>query len=136
MRGQGSGARGKGEMQVQKGFTLLEVMVAVVIMAMVLVTLIGLNNKSMQDVALADHMTTATLLARRVMIETMTSSKKSQTGEEEGDFPDEEPYKGYTWKRTVSKLLLPNGNTIMEDRIAILWKEGTRVEQVELVSYE
>jgi type II secretion system protein I len=119
-----------------KGFTLLEVMVAVVIMATVLVTLIGLKNRSMQDVRLAEHITTATLLAKRMMAETISSSKKSQPVEEEGDFPDEESYKGYTWKRTVSKLPLPNGSTIMEVRIAILWKEGTREEQVELVSYE
>ena len=35
------------------GFTLLEVMVAVAIMSMVLVTLLGLKNRTMQDVALA-----------------------------------------------------------------------------------
>jgi type IV pilus assembly protein PilV len=133
MRGQGSGARGTGEMQVQKGFTLLEVMVAVVIMATVLVTLIGLKNRSMQDVMLAEHMTTATLLAKRVMLETIVM--KPQSLEDDGDFPDEESYKGYTWKRTVTKIPLPN-NYITEYRIAVLWKEGTIEESVELVSYE
>jgi general secretion pathway protein I len=116
-----------------KGFTLLEVMVAVVIMATVLVTLIGLKNRSMQDVKLAEHMTTATLLAKRVMLETIV--KRQQPVEDEGDFPDEESYKGYSWKRTVTKVPLPNID-IKEYRIAVLWKEGTREESVELVSYE
>jgi len=108
-------------------------MVAVVIMATVLVTLIGLKNRSMQDVMLAEHMTTATLLAKRVMFETI--AKRPQPVEDEGDFPDEEDYKGYAWKRTVTKIPLPNID-IMEVRIAVLWKEGTREELVELVSYE
>jgi general secretion pathway protein I len=133
-RVQGPGSGGQDEIQTQKGFTLLEVMVAVVIMATVLVTLIGLKNRSMQDVGLADHMTTATLLAKRVMVETIT--KSPQPVEDDGDFPDEEQYKSYTWKRTITRLPLPNGNTILEVRIAILWKEGARPEQVELVSYE
>jgi general secretion pathway protein I len=132
-RVKGLGARGQGEIQMQKGFTLLEVMVAVVIMATVLVTLIGLKNRSMQDVKLAEHMTTATLLAKRVMLETI--AKRPQPVEDDGDFPDEENYKGYAWKRTVTKIPLPNID-ITEVRIAVLWKEGTREESVELVSYE
>ena len=53
------------------GFTLLEVMVAVAIMSMVLVTLLGLKNRTMQDVALAEHITTATMLAKRKMVDTL-----------------------------------------------------------------
>jgi general secretion pathway protein I len=138
---QSRGQRDKGqeEMERPKGFTLLEVMVAVVIMAMVLVTLIGLKNRSMQDVLLANHITTATLLARNKMIDTLplvVSKKLQPPVEEGGDFPDDEALKEYTWKRTVSKMPLPNGSTITEIRVAALWKEGTREEQVELVSYE
>lgn len=133
VQGQGSGV--KGRMQRSKGFTLLEVMVAVVIMSTVLVTLIGLKNKSMQDVALAEHITTATLLAKRLMLETI--AKNPQPVEDEGDFPEEEQYKDYTWKRAVSRFPLPGiGTMIKEYRIAVLWKEGSREEQVELVSYE
>ncbi|HUL01302.1 MAG TPA: prepilin-type N-terminal cleavage/methylation domain-containing protein [Nitrospirota bacterium] len=126
-------------MRTQKGFTLLEVMVAVVIMGTVLVTLIGLKNGSMQDVLFAEHMTTATMLARNKMVDTLSlmSSKKLQPPlEEEGDFTDDDSLKDFTWKRTVSKIPLPTGNSITEIRVATLWKEGTRQEQVELVSYE
>ena len=114
------------------GFTLLEVMVAVSIMAMVLVTLLGLKNRTMQDVMLAEHMTTATMLAKRLMVETTTESKPT-TVEGEGTFPEEE-FKDYTWKKTIA--LTPLVVQIMEVRIAVLWKEGTRQEMVELVSYE
>ncbi len=106
-------------------------MVAVAIMAMVLVTLIGLKNKSMQDVALAEHMTTATMLAKRTMEETI-SVKPLMPSEDDGEFPETE-FKGYTWKKTIVPTPLLR---VMEVHVAVLWKEGTRDEAVELVSYE
>ncbi len=110
-------------------------MVAVMIMSMVLVTLIGLKNRSMQDVALAEHITTATMLANGKMMETIMSRKFNPI-EEEGEFPDQENLIEYTWKRTISQIPLPNGAFITEVRVAALWKEGTRPETVELVDYE
>ncbi len=106
-------------------------MVAVSIMSMVLVTLIGLKNSSMQNVAVAEHIVTATMLAKRTMVETM-ASKPRLPAEDEGEFPEAE-YKDYKWKKTViaTPLIL-----IMEVRVAVLWKEGTRDEMVELVGYE
>jgi len=129
----------KSEIRNRNGFTLLEVMVAVAIKATVLVTLIGLKNRGMQDVLLAEHITTATLLARTKMVDTLPliAAKTLQPPvEDEGDFSNDENLKDYTWKRTVSNLPLPNGSFIMEVRVATLWMEGARQEQVELVSYE
>ena len=114
-------------------------MVAVTIMSMVLITLIGLKNRSMQDVALAEHITTATMLAKRIMVETITTnpSKRWTPVGNEGDFKDEENFADYTWKKTISLIpILSGAVTITEIRIAVLWNEGTRPEQVELVDYE
>lgn len=118
-----------------KGFTLLEVMVAVAILAMVLVSLLGLKNRSVQDVMVSEHITTATLLAKRKMTETLMpgSTVPLVQKEDEGEFPEEE-FKGYTWKMTISPSEMEK--TLMEVRVAVLWKEGERQEQVELVSYE
>ncbi len=115
-----------------QGFTLLEVMVAVAIMAMVLVTLLGLKNSSMQDVLLMQHMTTASMLAKRKMVETTTETRLRTPTEDDGVFPEEE-FKDYTWKRMIVPTPLIQ---IMEVRVAVLWKEGTRQETVELLSYE
>jgi general secretion pathway protein I len=115
----------------RRGFTLLEVMVAVAILSLVLVTLLGLNNRSMQDVMLAEHMTTATLLAKRLMVETL-SERTFAPREDEGEFEEEE-FKDYTWKKAVSPTPVQQ---LVEVRVAVLWKEGGRVEMVELVSYE
>ncbi|HUI46543.1 MAG TPA: type II secretion system minor pseudopilin GspI [Nitrospirota bacterium] len=115
----------------QTGFTLLEVMVAVAIMAMVLITLLGLKNRSMNDVMLAKHITVATMLAKRMMVEN-TAAEPDVSPEEEGPFPEPE-YKDYTWKKTIVPTPIPQ---IMELHVAVLWKEGTRDEMVEIVNYE
>jgi general secretion pathway protein I len=120
-----------GVREKSKGFTLLEVMLAVAIMALVLVSLLGLQSRSSKDVELAGHITTATLLAKRVMTEALLS-KPLLPLEKEGEFEDEE-FADYSWKRVVSPTPVPQ---IMEVRVAVLWKEGDRREQVELVSYE
>jgi general secretion pathway protein I len=133
----GAESRKKTLNRTQQGFTLLEVMVAVAILAMVLVTLIGLKNRSMQDVALADHITTATLLAKRKMTETLQTAgtRMITQKEDEGEFPEEE-FKGFTWKQSISQVQPVENVKITEVRMAVLWKEGERQEMVELVSYE
>ncbi len=132
-RVQGPGAR----VQLrQGGFTLLEVMVAVAILAMVLVTLLGVKNRSTEDVMLADHITTATLLAKRVMTDTLASGQLKET-EDQGEFEEDE-FQDYTWKKTISPMQLEGagGVKITEVRVAVLWKEGMRQEMIELKSYE
>ena len=114
-----------------RGFTLLEVMIAVSILAVVLVSLLGLKNRGVQDVAFAEHMTQATLLAKRVMTETVLA-RPLLPQEQEGEFPEEE-FKDYLWKKIVAPTPVPS---ILEVRVAVLWKEGARDEMVELVSYE
>ena len=120
-----------------KGFTLLEVMVAVAILGMVLVTLLGVKNRSMQDVMTADRITTATLLATRKMNEALVTAgtKTVLEKEDEGEFPEEE-FKDYTWKQSISLLQPLETVTVTEVRVAVLWKEGERQEMVELKSYE
>jgi general secretion pathway protein I len=120
-----------------KGFTLLEVMVAVAILGMVLVTLISVKNRSMQDVGLADRITTATLLAARKMNENLVTvgTRTVFEKEDEGAFPEED-FKDYTWKESISQLQPLENVRITEIRVAVLWKEGERQEMVELKSYE
>jgi len=147
--GRSSGSRRKGENQTlalrfvpscdSRGFTLLEVMVAVAILAMVLVTLLSVNGRSIDDVQLADHMTTATLLAKRTMSDMLQNARsRAGEGEEEGEFPEEE-FKGFTWKKTVKPISFEYESmpvTITELKVEVAWYEGTHQETVELVSYE
>ncbi len=123
----------------ERGFTLLEVMVAVAILALVLVPLMGVKNGSTQDVMLSEHITTATLLAKRMMTEALAAAGSGPLAqkEDEGDFPEED-FKDYTWKKTIAPMQIEGigSVTITEVRVAVLWKEGERQEMVELKSYE
>lgn len=153
MTGTGTGGRGnKGKGQdnassavvacrqkpaASRGFTLLEVMVAVAILGMVLVTLMGVKNRSMQDVALAERITTATMLATRKMNETLLApgTIAAVQNEDEGEFPEEE-FKDYMWKQSISELQPFENIKVTEVLVAVLWKEGERQEMVELKSYQ
>lgn len=117
-----------------KGFTLLEIMVAVAILGLVIVSLLGLRNRSLQDVLLAGRITTATMLAEREMADML--SRPLVPLEEEGEFEEEEEFRGFTWKKIVAPTPIPTLPAIMEVRVAVLWREGEREEMVELVSYE
>lgn len=114
-----------------QGFTLLEVMVAVAILGFVLISLLGLANRSGQDVMLAERITTATLLAKAKMTEAL-SEKIFVLTEDEGEF-EEEDFKDYRWRKIISPTPIAQ---LMEVRVAVLWKEGEQQEMVELVSYE
>lgn len=109
-------------------------MVAVAITAFVLVSLIGLSNRSIQDVVLAEHMTTATFLSKKIVSEALIE-KSFKSLEEDGGF-EEEQFKEYTWKKTVTISEPIEGVQVTEIRVAVLWKEGEREESVELVAYE
>lgn len=114
-------------------------MVAVAILAMVLVTLLGVKNRSMQDVMLADRITTATLLAKREMTETLQNKTTRPKESETEDKFTEEEFSDYTWKKTFTPLSIQTESgpiMITEIKIAVLWQEGDRQESVELVSYE
>jgi hypothetical protein len=111
----------------------------VAILAVVLVSLLGLKNRSTQDVMLSEHITTATLLAKRLMTETLVTAGTGAVvqKEDEGEFEEVE-FKDYTWKKTISPMQIEGagGVKIMKVHVAVLWKEGTRQEMVELASYE
>ncbi|MFP7753283.1 type II secretion system minor pseudopilin GspI [Thermodesulfobacteriota bacterium B35] len=85
----------------QAGFTLLEVMVAVAILAIALVTLIGSQSQSVSLAGLTRFDTTASLLAAGKMTELQLAGFDDLT-DGEGDFGEQ--FAGYRWKVSVTDL--------------------------------
>ena len=88
-----------------KGFTLLEVMIAVAIIAIALTTLLGSQSQSVSFANSAKFETMAALLAQSKMSELVTLEKNRLTSDS-GDFGDD--YPGFTWEVTVSDITIGN----------------------------
>ncbi len=81
-----------------KGFTLMEVMVAMAILAIALVSIFQLQSQSISMATDSRFLTTAALLAQSKMVEVETQSTLSNKTES-GDFgPD---YPQYTWQLLI-----------------------------------
>ncbi|HEX9154933.1 MAG TPA: type II secretion system protein GspI [Nitrospira sp.] len=124
------------------GFTLLEVLIAIAILALALPVLLGLRNFDLDLHARAGDITAATLLAQEKLIEAELSPA-FPLGETSGDFLN--PPIGYQalgdisnradkyrWKRIVTTTPL---NAVREVKIQILWQEGASDEVLEVSTY-
>jgi len=101
------------------GFTLIEVMVAIAILAVSLVVLLGLRNRDVQLQSYARDMTRATLLARE-MAETADVEGTPELGYVEGDFGPDQP--GFHWQRQVTPFLSEFiGDKVREVRVSVIW---------------
>jgi general secretion pathway protein I len=102
------GARGQDG--VQGGFTLLEVMVALAVLALALVTLSGITTANVRNTHHAKMVTVATFLARAKMADledlVLKDGFTDNDIEEEGDFTDQERPE-FRWKTSILKIELP-----------------------------
>ena len=99
----------------QGGFTFLEVMVAVAIIAIAFVTLIGSQSQSVSVATDSRFYVTATLLAQEKLAE-LESADFDELFSEEGDFGEDFPR--YSWKSEVN--ILTEGDTGIEEMGDIL----------------
>lgn len=126
----------------ESGFTLLEVLLAVALLAIALPILLGLRNFDLDLQSRAADLTTATFLAQEKLLEAELSGVYP-LGESSGDFQgialglpkttsvsDRAP--GYRWKRLVLPTPL---ELIREVRIQVMWPRGNAEESVEVSTY-
>lgn len=85
----------------QSGFTFLEVMVAVAILAIAFVTLIGSQSQSVSVAGESRFKVTAALLAQQKLAELESMDFDELTGGGD-DFGDD--YAGYQWRAEVTEL--------------------------------
>jgi general secretion pathway protein I len=112
-----------------RGFTILEVLIALAIIAIVLITCVRAQNQNIRLHQLSRDITIATILARQKMGE-IELAGFPELGENEGDFEDTFPR--FTWKTTVSMTPFEEARRI---DLSVLWKEGTWERQVDVIAY-
>lgn len=125
-----------------EGFTLMEVLIAMAILALALPILLGLRNWDLNLHSRAADITAATMLAQEKMIEAELSPVHP-IGETSGDFRNPplgyqvpgdiaERAERYRWKRIVTTTPLKD---VREVKIQILWLQGATDEVVEASTY-
>ena len=113
------------------GFTLLEVMIALAIVGIALVTLIGLETRTVQLAERQQRVTQATLLAQEKMIEIETGGQAlSGLGGRDGLF--EEPFELYRWAVALEPTPLPSIEMVT---VSVAWGNENSNEQVDLASF-
>ena len=102
-------------MSSRRGFTVLEVMIAMAILSGALTWLVVGLSRNIQAENHAKLMSTATFLAREKMVEFEDELYEKGFGEFEkdldGDF-DDKGFKRFTWKIVVDKVELPSAEQI------------------------
>lgn len=115
-----------------RGFTLLEVMIALALVSIALVTLLSLSNRSISVQERLQRETQATLLAQHIMsLEAVQANGKSSGWQEQEEW-FEEPFAEYRWQVSYQDTIIPQ---VKQVTVAVLWGEAERNEQVSLVSF-
>lgn len=99
------------------GFTLIEVLVALTIIAFAFVGLLGLHNRNLAMVANDQDLTRATLLARRFITNMELIEQFPDVGTNHGEFEDAP---GFMWESDVEETELP---TVRKVVVRIIWDE-------------
>jgi general secretion pathway protein I len=120
-----------------QGFTLLEVLVAVAIVAIALVTFMGLHLRSLDATIRAQDLTTAVLLAQAKMA---TMGEFPDTGEEKGRFEGSE-LERFQWATAVTEhtldALSDGGQSVTVRRleVTVSWADGQQTRHYTLEAY-
>jgi general secretion pathway protein I len=96
-----------------RGFTLLEVMVALAVIAIAFTALLGLHARNLRIVARQQAYTQALLLARTLITQVELLPGLPEVGYTEGDFEGAYPglYPGFRWYQQVNEPQLPIPDT-------------------------
>ncbi len=115
-----------------RGFTLLEILIALVVLGVALTGLLQLEALGVRLRSQAQELTVATFLlqSRMADVELAALERFPDLGTTDGDFG--ETYPGYRWEMTVVETPFP---IVREVRVRVLWRTGAREEHLELTNY-
>lgn len=121
-----------------RGFTFIEILVAVAILGISLVTLVGLEIKTIRLQQIANRTTVAALLAQKTLTDKIREISEEASPSlyfDEGDF--EEEYGDYHWEYTVTAT---PADTLYRIDLTVSWdpedKEGSSVTLTSFIATE
>ncbi len=129
-------------MIAKKGFTLVELMVAVVVTAVGMVGVLSALNQCAIVMATSERQITANYLLNQKMWETQEMSRTGELalGKMSGTF--EAPYDDFNWTRTVSEFPKSFGNEsetlknyLVEENVTISWQRRGTDRGLTVITY-
>jgi general secretion pathway protein I len=116
----------------QKGFTLLEVMIALAIISIALISLLSLATSSINVNARLQKITQATLLAQEKMtdVEAKIRNSNTESPDEEGEF--NEPFVEFRWRTVFEETPFPPLRMVT---VIVAWGEEAQNEAVQISSF-
>ena len=117
---------------LRNGFTLLEIMIALAIVSIAMVSLLSLANRSIGVHDRLQRMTAATLLAQQKMAETEVNARHGTLKSEELQGAFSGPYAAYRWQIAYAETPLASVQMVT---VKVLWGDEERNELVDLTSF-
>jgi len=111
---------------------LLEVMIALAIVATALVTLLGLSQRSIMVQEKVQRVTRATLLAQQLMSENELSSAETSLNWEAQEDVFPAPFEDFRWQINYQDTLI---SQVKQVTVTVIWGDPDKNEEVRLVSF-
>jgi len=107
-------------------------MIALAIVAIALVTLLGLSNRTVLVHERIQKLTRATLLAQQLMAEQEVQLAGVGVVDEEREGVFEEPFADFSWRIFYEHTMIPQ---VRQIHVQVNWGRAQHNEQVELISF-
>jgi len=125
------------------GFTLVELLAAVAVIAIGMVFVLGAFSQCMSSLTTIEKTVTANYLLNKKMWETdsnISGINFTETGSEQGDF--EAPYENFSWTRTTGPISSDFGNEtifmqqgLFKETLKIGWLQGKKAQDLVVTRY-
>ncbi len=116
----------------RRGFTLLEVMIALAIAGIALVACLGLVNRSIYCAEQVRRISVATMLAQYKMTELEEQARRRAMAVGDSSGRWDEPYQQYRWQVEFHSTPIAG---VSQVTVSVLWGDARRNEEVSLDSF-
>lgn len=114
------------------GFTLLEIVVALAIVSMALVSLLSLGNRSVAVHNRLQHLTQATLLAQQKMTEIEIAARQGKLARSTQSGVFAAPHADFSWSLEFAPTPLPS---VVVATVTVAWGDRKKNEAVDVASF-
>jgi len=115
----------------QRGFTIIEMVVASILLAVGVTAALYTISLSTHNTAIASEYSVASMLAQQRIAEMEAQPDQISGGSQNGSFGDE--YSQYSWDQTVETT---DFSTLMRVTLTISWQSGAAPRSIQFVTYE